>query len=271
MMKFISDNKIAETSSKGNQEKWYDSVTDSWYKLDQFGYEALSETLISLLLDRSNIETATPFTFVRYSMEKMNVRGRERNGCASRNFLKDGQSLITVNRLLTRNLGIPVKQKMMRLSSDRKRIAYLADATAEYTGLVDFQRYLTLLFEIDALFCNDDRHLNNIAVIEHAKGYEYCPIFDNGAGLLSNTQISQMNISPKALIATLYARPFNTAFTRQMNSARKLFGKQLIMPKLNLTEICDTLQPLLEYYAQRDRGIITDRVTDCILLRQKML
>ena len=35
----VSDEKIAETSSKGNQEKWYDGVTDGWYKLDQFGYE----------------------------------------------------------------------------------------------------------------------------------------------------------------------------------------------------------------------------------------
>ena len=270
-MKFVSDEKIAETSSKGNQEKWYDSVTDSWYKLDQFGYEALAETLISLLLEKSNIETETPFTFVRYSIDKMHVHGRERNGCVSRNFIIAGQSLITVNRLLTRHLGIPVKQKLMRLPSDKKRIAYLADATAEHTGLIDFQRYLTLLFEIDALFCNDDRHLNNIAVIEHAKGYDYCPIFDNAAGLLSNTQISQMNIAPKALIAVLYARPFNTTFTRQMNSVRSLFGKQFVMPKLSFTEIRDTLQPLLEYYAERDRGIITNRVTDCIFIRQKVL
>jgi len=271
MIKLVSDEKIAETSSKGNQEKWYDNDTDSWYKLDQFGYEALTETFVSILLEKSNIETDTPFTFVRYYMEKMNVHGRERNGCISRNFLKAGQSLITVNRLLTGHLGIPLKQKLMKLSSDKKRITYLADATAEYTGLSEFQRYLTLLFEIDALFCNDDRHLNNIAVIEHAKGYDYCPVFDNGAGLLSNTQISQMNISPKALIAALYARPFNTTFTRQMNSARNLFGRQLIMPELSSTEIRDTLQPLSEYYAERDRVIITNRVTDCILLSQKVM
>ena len=43
-------------------------------------------------------------------------------------------------------------------------------------------------------FCNDDRHLNNIAVIEQGGRYDYCPIFDNGAGLLSNTQLSQMDI-----------------------------------------------------------------------------
>ena len=30
-IKLVSDEKIAETSSKGNQEKWYSSDTDSWY------------------------------------------------------------------------------------------------------------------------------------------------------------------------------------------------------------------------------------------------
>ena len=270
-MKFVSDEKIAETSSKGNQEKWYDSTTDNWYKLDQFGYEALAETLISVLLEKSNIETCTPFTFVRYRMEKMNVRGRERTGCASRNFLQAGQSLITVNRLMTNHLGIPLKQKLMRLSSDKKRIAYLAEATTEYTGLTEFSRYLTLLFEVDSLFCNDDRHLNNIAVIKKEKGYDYCPIFDNGAGLLSNTQISRMDVLPKALIAVLYARPFNTTFNRQMNSARSLFGKQIAMPRLSFGEVRDAMQPLLAYYAERDRGIIADRVTECVLLRQKAL
>ena len=270
-MKFVSDEKIAETSSKGNQEKWYDHITDNWYKLDQFGYEALAETLISTLLEKSNIETDTPFTFVRYCMERMHVHGRERNGCVSLNFLKKGQSLITVNRLLTSYLGIPLKQKMMRLPSVKRRIAYLAEATAEYTGLAEFPRYLTLMFEVDALFCNDDRHLNNIAVIKQEDRYDYCPIFDNGAGLLSNTQIFQMDIMPKALIAALYARPFNTTFTRQMNSARSLFGKQIKMPVLSIGDIHDALQTMLTYYAQRDRGIIKNRVTECILMRQRAL
>lgn len=44
-VKLVSDEKIAETSSKGNQEKWLDNGV--WYKLDQFGYESLAETLVS--------------------------------------------------------------------------------------------------------------------------------------------------------------------------------------------------------------------------------
>ena len=270
-IQLVSDEKIAETSSKGNQEKWYDQASDCWYKLDQFGYEALTETVVSTLLEQSNIETDTPFTFVRYHMERLQVHGRERTGCSSKNFLQPGQALITVHRLLSSYLGKPLREKLVHLSSDKKRIAYLADATAELTGLELFPQYLTLLFEVDALFCNDDRHLNNIAVIEQSGKYDYCPIFDNGAGLLSNTQLSQMDISPPALISALQARPFNTTFTRQMNTARSLYGKQLTMPKLTAAKIREALYPALEYYPQRDRGIIADRVAACILTRQKKI
>lgn len=270
-IRLVSNEKIAETSSKGNQEKWLDTNSNRWYKLDQFGYEALAETLISVLLEKSNIEADTPFTFVRYRMEKLHVHGRERTGCVSENFLKPGQSLITVNRLLSNHLGLPLKQKLMQLSSNKKRIAYLADATAEFTGLKEFPQYLTLLFEVDSLFCNDDRHLNNIAVIEQDGCYSYCPIFDNGAGLLSNTQLSQMDIQPKALISVLQARPMGTTFTRQMNAARSLYGKQLMMPKLTAADIQEAIQPMLDYYPERDRGLITERVTACILLRQKSM
>ena len=66
-VKLVSNEKIAETSSKGNQEKWFDKETNKWYKLDQFGYEALAETLISRLLEKSNLSSETPFSFAKYS------------------------------------------------------------------------------------------------------------------------------------------------------------------------------------------------------------
>lgn len=263
----VTNEKVAETSSKGNQEKWLDR--NVWYKLDQFGYEALAETLVSRLLERSNIEKSG-FKFVRYDMERLNVHGRERVGCSSKNFLKKSESIITLARLHSMNLGYKLSEKLIRLKSDKQRIAYLAEETARLTGLDRFPEYLTLLFEIDALFLNDDRHLNNIAVLERGGKYDYCPIFDNGAALLSNVQISRMDIAPKALISTLRARPFNTTFTRQMNTAMHLYGTQLDMPQLTADEIKSELELLLEYYPARDRGIIADRVVECILTRQKV-
>lgn len=270
-IKLVTDEKIAETSSKGNQEKWFDAETNQWYKLDQFGYEALSESLISILLEKSNIEKNTPFTFVRYTPVRVIVHNRERTGCVSKNFLETGQSIITINHLLSRILGHPLKDKLSSLSSDKRRISYLAEATKDYTGLDYFGEYLTLLFEIDSLFLNDDRHLNNIAVLKTGDKYDYCPIFDNGAALLSDIRFSPMDIAPKALISSLKARPFNTNFTRQVNTARLLYGKQLSIPILTRIEIMEHLIPILEFYSQRDRAIIADRIAECILIRQKSL
>ncbi len=270
-IKLVTDEKIAETSSKGNQEKWFDAETNQWYKLDQFGYEALSETLISILLEKSNIEKETPFNFVRYEPVRVVVHNRERTGCISDNFLKEGQSVITINHLLSRVLGYSLKDKLLSLTSDKKRIAYLAEATKACTGLDYLGEYLTLLFEIDSLFLNDDRHLNNIAVIKFGDKYDYCPIFDNGAGLLSDTRLSPMDIEPKALISSLRSRPFNMSFTRQMNTARSLYGKQLSLLIFKREDIMEHLIPILEFYPQRDRSIIADRVVKCILTRQKFL
>ena len=80
-VKLVTNEKVAETSSKGNQEKWKDG--SKWYKLDQFGYEALAETIVSILLEKSNIETETPFTFVRYNLDRVNVHRFDRTVCGA--------------------------------------------------------------------------------------------------------------------------------------------------------------------------------------------
>ncbi|MBE6724454.1 MAG: hypothetical protein E7576_04530 [Ruminococcaceae bacterium] len=162
-------------------------------------------------------------------------------------------------------------EKLSRLPSIKRRIEYLAKETAELTGLAGFPLYLTLLFEADALFLNDDRHLNNIAVLEKDGHYDYCPIFDNGAGLLSNTQSAPMEIEPKALTRTTTARPFQTTFNRQVIHARNLFGPQLHIPKFTEMQIRAELEEPLAYYAKRDRDLIARRVCQTVLVRQKEL
>lgn len=268
-VKLVTNEKIALTSSKGNQEKWCDD--NIWYKLDQFGYEALAETVTSEILEKSNIENDTPFKFVRYSIEKVNVHHADRIACTSTNFLKQGEAIITLNKLLSSNIEVSLTEKLSRLSSDKKRIQYLVDATKEITGLADFDRYLTLLFEIDSLIMNDDRHLNNIAVIEKNGKFDYCPVFDNGAGLLSNTQIYRMDIEPKGLMKNLLARPFNMTFNRELKKVRSLYGSVLKIPKFTKNELSEIVNPYLVFYPHRDRAIIKDRVVQCITERQKMI
>lgn len=268
-VKLVTNEKIALTSSKGNQEKWCDD--NIWYKLDQFGYEALAEAVTSEILKKSNIESDTPFKFVRYSIEKVNVHNADRIACTSPNFLRQGEAIITLNKLLSSNIEVSLTEKLSRLTSDKKRIQYLVDATKEITGLADFDKYLTLLFEIDSLILNDDRHLNNIAVIEKNGKFDYCPIFDNGAGLLSNTQVYRMDIEPKGIMRTMVASPFFMTFNRELKTVQSLYGAVLKLPKLTKNEISEITNPYLEFYPQRDRAIIKDRVVQCITERQKLI
>ena len=147
----------------------------------------------------------------------------------------------------------------------------MVDSTKKITGLSDFDKYLTLLFEIDSLIMNDDRHLNNIAVIEKNGKFDYCPIFDNGAGLLSNTQIYRMDIDPNGIMKNMVASPFFMTFNREVKTVHSLYGAVLKMPKLTKNEITEIVNPYLNFYPQRDRAFIKDRVVCCITERQKMI
>ena len=78
-----------------------------------------------------------------------------------------------------------------------------------------------------------------------------------------------MDIDPAELIRSAKARPFQTTFNRQIIHARNLYGPQLQIPQFSEAELRKVLEEPLAYYAQRDRGIIADRVCRTILTRQK--
>ena len=269
-IKLVTKGKIAETSSKGNQEKWCENGI--WYKLDQFGYEALAEVFVSKILKYVSID---PSGFlgsrVAYEIEKVTVGGRERVCCSSKNFLQEGESIITLNRLLTLHLGYPLTAELESLSSDKKRIQFIAEKTEDITGLKKFPQYLTLLFEIDGLVLNDDRHLNNIAVIEKNGKYRYCPIFDNGAAVLSDVISARLDVEAKSFISNAVARPFNTTFNRQIKSAQSLYGRQIGSINITTDKMNKVLDDLLLFYPERDRELIKKRVITTILTRMKAM
>jgi hypothetical protein len=49
-----------------------------------------------------------------------------------------------------------------------------------------------------------------------------------------------------------------------------LYGPQLHIPKFTAEELRLELEEPMNYYAQRDRGFIADRVCQTILTRQKL-
>lgn len=268
-IKLVTNQKIAETSSKGNQEKWFDEENNRWYKLDLFGYEALAETVVSSLLKKCNIKELG-FQITEYKMEKLEVRKHQRTGCSSENFLQPDEELITVAHLLKKGVGVNYLKELEKQKNLQNKIAYLVDHVERLTGLDRFGEYLTLLFEVDMLFLNDDRHLNNIAVVRKEDGFRYCPLFDFGSGLLSNTREYPLDVMPSGLIRNVVARPFNCGFTRQVHAAQALYGKQLQWD-FGEVDIEAIFEEVDWYYSKIYAVEFRDRVKTCLSIQQKKL
>ena len=170
-------------SSKGNQLKWENEGI--WYKADYTGYEGLAEYMISNLLKKS---TLTENEFVRYDLERIKYGTVIYNGVKSKNFLREDWQIITLERLFKNFFGESLYETLYKIPEHEERLYFLVQQIERMTGLQNFGIYMNKLLTIDAFFLNEDRHTHNIAVLMNGKGdYAYCPIFDNGAGLLADT------------------------------------------------------------------------------------
>ena len=103
------------------------------------------------------------YEVVQYRIEPVTVHRRKRIACASKNFLRRNEEIVTLARLLKAELGDDFQRIFRSRTSVARRMETLVDAVIGITKLDGFGRYLTLLLEMDALVLNEDRHLNNIS------------------------------------------------------------------------------------------------------------
>ncbi len=68
--------------------------------------------------------------------------------------------------------------------------------------------------------------MHNIAVIQRYDGtFEYCPVFDNGAALLSDTSMDYpMGEDVYDLISEAGSKTVSTDFDEQLDAAEELYG-----------------------------------------------
>ena len=98
-----------------------------------------------------------------------------------------------------------------------------------FSGLDEFGISLNKLMTVDAFFLNEDRHMHNIAVLMNQESkFQYCPIFDQGAGLLSDTTWDYpLEDSIYDLMQSVQAKIFSYDFDEQLDISEKLFGRNL--------------------------------------------
>jgi hypothetical protein len=167
---------MVQGSSKGTQPKYFKD--GYWYKADSEGYEGLSEYLVSLVLQCSNVKD-----YVIY--EKCFINGK--NGCRSRTFLSETESFISFERLYAVYEGGHLLDRIRVLPEAAERIRFVKEFVMDTVGM-DCSEYLSWILALDAFTLNIDRHFNNLGVVIDSRDgvCRPAPVFDNGAALLSS-------------------------------------------------------------------------------------
>jgi hypothetical protein len=150
------------------------------------------------------------------------------NACKSADFTQ-GWQLITLERLFQQSYGYGLNKIIYSTEDHTDRLRVLTEQVERLTGISDFGKYMSKVLTIDALFLNEDRHTHNLAVLtKDMKEYRLAPIFDNGAGLLSDTTLDYpMGKDHISLIDTVKAKTFSDSFVEQLDIAEVLFGENV--------------------------------------------
>lgn len=199
-------------SSDGTQSKYYKD--GYWYKSDLVGNEGEVEYLCSGILQFSNLDKNE---YVVY--EQINMNGR--NGCRSKNFLKENESFITFDRLHKNTTGISMHKKISGFDKTEEQAKYVIDFIKAICE-IDVREYLSKVFTLDYIILNEDRHFNNLGIIMNEDGeYRTAPIFDNGKSLLNGNFSVKSNLPISENVKRVIARPFGGTHKKQY----ELFGK----------------------------------------------
>lgn len=211
-------------SSKGNQLKWENNGI--WYKADYTGYEGLAEYMISHLLKKS---TLSQDEYVLYEQEEIKYRSIVYKGVKSVDFLKGDWQIITLERLFKNFFGESLYKSIYKIEKLEDRLFFLVSQVERMTGIRNFGVYINKMFTIDALFLNEDRHTHNIAVLMNSEGkFAYCPIFDNGAGLLADTTMDYpLGEDVYKLLEQVKAKTICSNFDEQLDVSEALYGNHL--------------------------------------------
>lgn len=164
-----------------------------------------------------------------YYLAEIKYKNKIFNVVSSYDFLKDNFQIITLEKLFKNYYGKSLHESIWNIHSVKDRLQYIVNNVIKITGLKDFGKYMNIVLTIDALFLNEDRHTHNLAVLMNENGeFDYCPIFDNGAGLLADILYDyQMDEDVYKLINSVKSKTISLDFDEALNASEILYGNNI--------------------------------------------
>ncbi len=196
-------------TSDGTQIKYY--FEKKWYKVDRYGGEGEVEFLASKIMELSGFD---PDSYVHY--EEVMINGEK--GCVSEDFLKSGESFITLYRLHMNITGQDPAIVTSKMDYD-DAIEYIVSFVRNNAD-IDIREYLANNLTLDALILNEDRHFNNLGIIFSGDTSRPAPIFDNGKSLFVGNSRYDANKPMIDNKKVAFAKAFSGNYTLNRNYLR---------------------------------------------------
>ena len=222
-----------EGTSEGTQIKY--RKDGYWYKLDNRGNEGLCEYLASKFLTFTSLSDDE---YVLYEQGMIN----NTHGCRSEDFIKDtGRELVTLYRLYKNETGLDLAQKLAGFDEMSDRIEHVLNFVKNTCG-IDITDYLSKIFTLDYIILNEDRHVNNLALLYDDDRFYPAPIFDNGFSLLTANQSINRKAPINENVRRVVARPFSGSFEKTY----EYFGSGFVFDKSAVLKWLHTEPPSME-------------------------
>lgn len=167
-----------KSTSKGNQQKWYDVKNKRFIK-EQFFYQNkywkdyMVEYLATVIAGQCNFENVVKQEIVKLS--------NGRYATVSKDFCEEGFRFVPVSKFVD-------KSKIEEMYGwSYKMYDYLIKIASDLG--VDWSTYLGTMILMDFLLGNEDRHINNFGLLLKGSEFKVAPLFDFGLGLFEHDLI----------------------------------------------------------------------------------
>lgn len=209
-----------DSSISGEQDK---EIVDNYFiKYNKRGYEGFAEAFISQFLYFTDLD------FVDYHVIP--------NGCKCKLYRDLACQFATLDKVL-REFNMYYIEDYEKMTPS-ERFDFCVSVVKDMLG-IDCTGYIGRLCFLDAITVNTDRHLGNFEFYNSNGVWTSAPVFDNGAGLLSEFPIT-MSIDKGLKLCG--CKPFSTDFKEQV---QMLGSKNIPLIKVRFYEMNDYFKSLV--------------------------
>ena len=229
------------STSKGNQSKWYDIDSKLFIK-KQFEYQEklwrddLVEIIASQIGRQMNLEWCNVIVIEQHPCV-IQENGKNYYGVYSKDFIESLGKFISFQRLLDCN-----KTYFPENGSIEEKWMFILDFFQNVCNL-DVKDYLIVMVLIDYLVGNEDRHLNNFGCTSKKEGgFHIAPLFDFGLELFEHDRRYE-GIPFRRCLSLMESKPFSADNQEVLDYLSDHYNLAKYLPKTLDLSNCEIPSP----------------------------